>query len=64
MAIKLKTLKFNWLNKCNNVTMTLKLSYDVERSIGKTNFLLCLTERVPHGAGIVPVGKVIEKRNN
>ena len=44
--------------------MTLKLSYDVEKSIGKANFLLCLTERVPHGAGIVPVGKVIEKRNN
>ena len=44
MVTKLKTSKFNWLNKYKRVIMILKVSCGVEKSIGKTNFLLYLTE--------------------
>ena len=44
MVTNLKTLKFNRLNKCKNVIMTLKVSCGVEKTFGKPNFLLYLME--------------------
>ena len=58
MVTKLKTLKFNWLNKCERVIMTLKVSCGVEKSIGKPNFLFYLTEWIVHGTGVVPIEKI------
>ena len=37
--------------------MTLKVSCDVEKSIGKPNFLLYLTQLIVYGTGIVPIEK-------
>ena len=45
-ATKLKTLKFNWLNKCKWVIMTLEVSCGVQKSFGreKSKFFLYFME--------------------
>ena len=63
MVTKLKTLKFNWLNKCKRVIMTLKVECDVEKSIGKPSFLLHSMEWIAHGTDIVPTEKATGERN-
>ena len=39
--------------------MIMKVSFGVDKSIGKPNFLLYLTERIVHGDGNVPIEKAI-----
>ena len=63
IVTKLKTLKFNWLNKCKRVIITLKVSCGVEKSIGKPSSSLYLMEWMVDRTGTVPVEKATEKRN-
>ena len=58
MVIKPKALKFN----CKKVIMTLKVSYGVEKSIGKPITLSHGMEWIANGNSIVPIEKSIKNK--